>query len=233
MAIGAVLLALGGFAASALATRSAASSLTVAATTDTTGTETTAAQQTTTETTTEATTETTTEATTTQVTITVTPTATTVPATTTTGESNSSSTPWGWIALGIALAAAAVVGIFLWARSRSRASSWSSRADDLGVRTLVALDDVRAQGSVVTGHVQALAAEARSLEANAPDDRQRARVGRLRAGLDGLARALEEDRTLRLSSPPPSEEQIAYSGSVVRRQAEELQAMLRPPASPG
>ena len=89
------------------------------------------------------------------------------------------------------------------------------------------------QGSVVTGQIQALAAEARTLEARAPDDVTRAEAGRLRGQLDELATTLEGDRTLRLSSPPPGEEQLSYSTALIRRQVEQLQGILRPPPAPG
>jgi hypothetical protein len=112
------------------------------------------------------------------------------------------------------------------------AAAWAGRYDDLGRRCFVAVDDVLAQGSVVTGQVQALAAEARTLEANAPDDPARAEAGRLRAQLDELAAILEGDRTLRLSSPPPSEDQLRYSTALIRRQVEQLQGILRPPPPP-
>jgi hypothetical protein len=112
------------------------------------------------------------------------------------------------------------------------AASWAGRMDDLTRRTFVAVDDVLAQGSLVTGQVQALAAEARTLEANAPDDPARAEAGRLRAQLDELAGTLEGDRTLRLSSPPPSEDQLSYSTALIRRQVEQLQGILRPPPPP-
>ena len=86
-----------------------------------------------------------------------------------------------------------------------------------------------AQGSVVTGQIQALAAEARTLEANAPDDAGRADASRVRSHLDELAETLEGDRTLRLGSPPPSEGQLSYSTALIRRQVEQLQGVLRPP----
>jgi hypothetical protein len=85
----------------------------------------------------------------------------------------------------------------------------------------------------VTGQIQALAAEARTLEANAPDDPARTDAGRVRAQLDDLAATLEGDRTLRLSSPPPSDEQLRYSTALIRRQVEQLQGILRPPPAPG
>ena len=58
-------------------------------------------------------------------------------------------------------------------------------------------------------------------------------VGRLRAQLDDLASTLEGDRTLRLSSPPPSDDQLSYSTALIRRQVEQLQGILRPPPAPG
>jgi hypothetical protein len=134
-----------------------------------------------------------------------------------------------WIILGIALAAALVIGIVVWRRGRAATSAWSTQAADLNRRTLRSLDDVLAQGSLVTGHIQALASEAQSLEARAPDDRSRTAVGQVRGRLDELAQTLESDRTLRLSSPPPSAEQISYSSARIRRQVEQLQGVLRPP----
>jgi hypothetical protein len=113
------------------------------------------------------------------------------------------------------------------------AESWAGRFDDLTRRCFVAVDDVLAQGSIVTGQIQALAAETRTLEANAPDDAARAEAGRLRAQLDDLAATLEGDRTLRLSTPPPSEDQLSYSTALIRRQVEQLQGILRPPLAPG
>jgi hypothetical protein len=101
--------------------------------------------------------------------------------------------------------------------------------DDLGRRSLVALDDVQAQGSAVTGHIQALAAQAHSLEAGASDDASRAEAARLRELLDDLAATLESDRTLRLSSPPPSADQVSYSAALIRQQTEQLKGVLRPP----
>jgi hypothetical protein len=148
------------------------------------------------------------------------------PPTTTAAEPTSSSTPWGWIALVLALAGVGALVIGLWSRKRSRASSWSSKLADLRRRTLIALDDVLERGSVVTGHVQALAAEARSLEAGAPGERERAEAGRIRASLDELVRTLEADRTLRLGSPPPTPEQLSYSTALIRQQVEQLQGVL-------
>jgi hypothetical protein len=94
---------------------------------------------------------------------------------------------------------------------------------------LVALDAVLAQGSIVTGQVEALAAEARAFEARAPDDQSRAGASHVRSRLDDLAAALEADRTLRFSSPPPSSEQLGYSTALIRQQAEQLQGVLLPP----
>jgi hypothetical protein len=129
--------------------------------------------------------------------------------------------------------AGALLGFLLWRRRRAGAASWAGGFDDLTRRCFVAVDDVLAQGSVVTGQIQALAAEARTLEANAPDEAARAEATRLRAQLDDLAETLERDRTLRLSSPPPSEEQLPYSTALIRRQVEQLQDILRPPPAPG
>ena len=146
--------------------------------------------------------------------------------------SSTSSTPWGWIALALALAGAAVLGLVLWARRRKKAAAWSNGLADLSRRSLLALDDVVAEGSLVTGQVQALCDEARSLESSAPDGPARATAAVLRARLDDLATALEADRKLRLGSTPPSEEQLAYSTSLVHREIGQLQAVLRP-ADPG
>ena len=123
--------------------------------------------------------------------------------------SSTSSTPWGWIALALALAGAAVLGLVLWMRRRKKAAAWSNGLADLSRRSLIALDDVVAEGSLVTGQVQALGDEARSLESSAPDAPARATAAVLRARLDDLATALEADRKLRLGSTPPSEEQLA------------------------
>ena len=153
---------------------------------------------------------------------------TTAPTPTTTATTEESDTPWGWIALALALAAAAVLGLLLWRRHRTKAARWSRGLTDLSRRSLVALDDVVAEGSVVTGQVQALADEARSLEASAPDDPSRAEAAGLRLRLDDLATALEADRKLRLGSTPPTEEQLAYSTALVRHQTEQLQDVLRP-----
>jgi hypothetical protein len=156
-----------------------------------------------------------------------------VPSTTTTATSSSSSTPWGWIILGIGLAAALVIGIVVWRGRRAGAAAWSDRAGDLNRRSLLALDDVLAQGSVVTGQIQALASEAQTLEARAPDNRSKAAAAQVRARLDDLARTLESDRALRLASPPPSTEQLSYSSALIRQQVEQLQGVLRPPGTGG
>ena len=180
------------------------------------------------------TTVTTAETTTTQVTTTaeqVSPTPP-PPAVTETQTSSTSSRAWGWIALGIGVAAALLVGILIWRRNRARSASWSSQMADLNRRCLVALDDVLANGSLVTGHVQALAAEAQSIEKGAPDDLSRTAAARLRDRLEDLAGTLEADRTLRLASPPPSREQISYSTALIRQQAAQLQGVLRT-ARPG
>ena len=80
----------------------------------------------------------------------------------------------------------------------------------------------------MTGAVQALAAEAQSLEARAPDEPSKASAGLVRARLDDLAATLEADRSLRLSSPPPSEEQLSYSSTLIQQQVEQLQQVLLP-----
>jgi hypothetical protein len=190
-------------------------------TTDTTATETSAA---TTETVTTATTVvTTTEVTTTE-------TETVVPATTQViaPPPSDDDTAWGWVAVLAGLALALLAGFLIWHRSRGREASWSSGLADLSRRTLVSLDDVARQGSVVTGQVQALAAEAQSFEARAPDDSAEEAAAQLRAGLDELAGTLAGDRRLRMSSPPPSPEQITYSTALIHEQVERLQALLRP-----
>jgi hypothetical protein len=145
--------------------------------------------------------------------------------------SSTDSTPWGWIAFALALAAATGLGLVLWRRRRTSAASWSHRLDDLSRRSLLALDDVVAQGSLVTGEVQTLADEARSLESSAPDEQSSPAAGALRARLDDLAAALEADRKLRLGSTPPSEEQLAYSTALVHHEVEQLQSHLRAGAS--
>jgi hypothetical protein len=163
-------------------------------------------------------------------TTTTTPEAVTTPTDTTAADtSTSNDTPWGWIALVLALAGVAALAIGLWSRRRSRASSWGAHLDDLSRRALVVLDDVVERGSVVTGQVEALDAEARMLERHAPNDEATAAAARVRGGLDELAEHLEADRTLRLSSPPPSEEQLAYSNALIRQQAEQLKGILRTP----
>jgi hypothetical protein len=159
------------------------------------------------------------------------PVPTTTAATAEPASSTDDGTPWGWIALALALAAAAVLGLVLWRRHRTNAASWSRRLDDLSRRSLLALDDVVAQGSLVTGQVQTLADEARSLESSAPDGQSSSGAAALRARLDDLAGALEADRKLRLGSTPPSEEQLAYSTALVHHEVEQLQSHLRAGAS--
>ena len=144
--------------------------------------------------------------------------------------SSETGTPWGWIALGLGLALAAlVVGLVVWRRRRASTASWSSQLDDLARRSLVAMDDVVREGSVVTGQVEGLAAEARSLQGRAPDDPSRTFAARLRERLDELAGALEADRALRLSSPPPSADQLSYSAALIREHMEQLHQLLTPP----
>ena len=152
--------------------------------------------------------------------------------TTVTPASPSSTSDWAWTALAIALLAALAIGFILWRRQRSGQASWAAHTEDLGRRSLLAMDDVLARGSIVTGKVQALAAEAESLEAAAPDQPSKASAGLLRARLDDLAATLEADRNLRLSSPPPSKEQLDYSSALIRQQVEQLQAVLRRPTGP-
>ena len=157
-----------------------------------------------------------------------------IPVPTTTAAEPASSTddtPWGWIALALALAGLAVLGLVLWRRRHTQAASWGRRLDDLSRRSLLALDDVVAQGSLVTGAVQTLADEARSLESSAPDDQSSPAAAALRVRLDDLAAALEADRKLRLGSTPPSEEQLAYSTALVHHEVEQLQSHLRAGAS--
>ena len=113
-----------------------------------------------------------------------------------------------------------MLGLVLWNGTDTKAASWSRRLDDR--RSLLALDDVVAQGSLVTGGVQTLADEARSLESSAPDD-HRAAAAALRVRLDDLAAALEADRKLRLGSTPPSEER-SYSTALVHHEVEQLQS---------
>jgi len=148
---------------------------------------------------------------------------------TTTGGESSGTSPWPWIIGGVAIAGGALLAFLLWRRRRAGAASWGGRFDDLTKSGFLAVDDVLTQGSVVTGQIQALASEAAALEAGAPDDQGKAEAGRVRAQLDELARTLEADRTLRLSSPPPTEEQLSYSAALIHRQVEQLQAILRPP----
>ena len=165
---------------------------------------------------------------------TVVPTRTTTvvipPTTATTAEpaSSESSLSWGWIALAVALAIAVLIGLLLWRRRHTKATAWSNQLTDLSRRSLLALDDVVAEGSLVTGRVEALAGEARALESNAPDGPSRSAASALRLRLDDLATALEADRKLRLGSTPPSQDQLDYSTSLIHHQVEELQDLLRP-----
>jgi hypothetical protein len=165
---------------------------------------------------------------------TVVPTRTTtvlIPTTTaTTAEPASSedSPPWGWIALALVLATAVLIGLLLWRRRHTSAAAWSRQLTDLSRRSLLALDDVVAQGSLVTGQVEALAGEARAQESRAPDGPSRSAASALRLRLDDLATALEADRKLRLGSTPPSQDQLDYSTSLIHHQVEELQEVLRP-----
>jgi MYXO-CTERM domain-containing protein len=159
------------------------------------------------------------------------PVPTTTAATAEPASSTDGDTPWGWIALALALAAAAVLALVLWRRRHTKAASWNRRLDDLSRRSLLALDDVVAQGSLVTGELQTLADEARSLESSAPDDQSSPAAAALRVRLDDLAAALEADRKLRLGSTPPSEEQLAYSTALVHHEVEQLQSHLRAGAS--
>lgn len=228
-ALALVLLAVAGFVLAAVGTASGGRAQDTLTTVTATGTVTTS------ETLTESQTTIVTAVTTVEATTTATlPTSTTAPATTTpttattSAASSSSSTPWVWIVLGLVLAAA-LIGIGLWQRSKAGAAAWRSKAQSLNRRCLVALDDVLAQGSVVTGKVEALAADARELEASAPNDAARASVGGVRARLEDLVRALESDRALRLGSPAPSREQLSYSTSLIRQQVEQLQGSLRRP----
>ena len=146
--------------------------------------------------------------------------------------SSSDDTPWGWILLGAAVLVAAVLGLLAVRNRRAAGVALERRADDLQRRVLTTLDDVRLQGSIVTGRVQALAAEARSLERSADDDHDRRRLASLAAGLDALGQALETDRNLRLATPPPTDAQLNYSTSLIRRHVDEVDAQLRPPAAP-
>lgn len=115
---------------------------------------------------------------------------------------DSDTTPWGWIVLVAGVAIALLGGFLLWRRRRLDADSWSRRMKDLSRRALAALDDVRADGSLATGAVQALASDAASLEGDAPDEVAGGAAARLRSGLNDLADTLEADRALRLASPP-------------------------------
>ena len=143
--------------------------------------------------------------------------------------SSESGTPWGWIILAVAVAVGGVAAIVFWRRKRAATASWSTQLAHLSQNCLVTLDAVVAEGSVVTGRVLALAAEARALESRAPDEASGREAGRLRAGLDGLVDSLEADRRLRFASPPPSADQLAYSTELIRQQITQLQGVLRPP----
>jgi|1186.fasta_scaffold63341_1 hypothetical protein len=158
---------------------------------------------------------------------------TTVAQTTTAEAVASTSDTSPWLLVGLAFLAIVVVVLVLWSRRRGATSSWARGMSDLRRRSLVMLDDVLANGSLVTGRVQALVSEGASLEAQAPGDAERADAARLRASLGGLAETLETDRTLRLNSPPPSAEQLEYSTARIRHQAQDLQGVLRPPEAGG
>ena len=138
-------------------------------------------------------------------------------------------TLWLWIAIAVALAVIAVIAFVVWRRRRAAEQTWAMRMDAIARRTLATLDEVVTAGSVVTGRVEALAADARLLETQAPSEPARASAGALRAGLDELARALETDRRQRLGSPPPSDEQLAYSTALIGEQVRQLRARLVPP----
>ena len=133
--------------------------------------------------------------------------------------------------VGIALAAALLVGFVLWRRhkepsgglGRRHGAAQPAHPRRTGRRPREGVGRDRA--------IEALASEARSLEGRAPDDPSRAAAARVRARLDELAATLETDRRLRLGSPPPSAEQLAYSTEVIRQQTAELQSVLLPPNS--
>ena len=146
--------------------------------------------------------------------------------------SSSDDTPWPWILLGALVLAAIVIGIVAMRSRRAAGAALDRRADDLARRCLTTLDDVRLQGSIVTGRVLALAGEARSLEGAAHDESHRRRLASLAAGLEALGHALETDRSLRLASPPATEAQLHYSTALIRRHVDELDAILRPPDTP-
>lgn len=150
-------------------------------------------------------------------------------AATTTAESSSSSTPWGWILLGLGLALLLLIVLLVWHRRRTSAEDWGHETAQLNRRALATLDDVFAKGSVVAGHVDALAGEARSLEARAPDEPSRAAAASVRGRLEELAEVLERDRALRLGTPAPSAAQLNYSDALIREQAEELRRALHHP----
>ena len=107
---------------------------------------------------------------------------------------STSDTPWGWISLGVALVAALGAGLVIWRRRQAGSAAWSRHMADLTQRCFVVLDAVLAQGSVVTGHVHALAAEAQTLEARAPDDSSK-RASRPPARTARGARSCARDRS--------------------------------------
>lgn len=144
-------------------------------------------------------------------------------------EAAADDSPWLWIALAVGLVGLAVIAFVVWRRRSAAEQTWAMRMDAVARRTLATLDEVMTAGAVVTGRVEALAADARMLETQAPDEPARNSAGMLRAGLDELARALESDRRLRLGSPPPSDEQLAYSSALIREQVGQLRARLVPP----
>ena len=143
--------------------------------------------------------------------------------------SSSSDTSWAWILLGAALAAGLLIAFLLWRRHRAGAADWGAQTADLNRRCLIALDEVLAKGSVVTGQIEALAAEMRSLEARAPDDPSRAAAARVRsprrAGGDARGR---QDAAVVTATQRGA---VAYSSSMIREQAGELRAVLLPPST--
>ena len=75
--------------------------------------------------------------------------------------------------MGVAVVVGCVAAIVFWRRKRAATASWSTQLAHLSQNCLVTLDAVVAEGSVVTGRVQALAAEARELENRATDEASR------------------------------------------------------------